>query len=602
MLNPAERTQLLEEWNQTQTPYPLQQCVHKVVEAQTKRCPNAIAVECGQARLTYAELDQQANQFARYLLKAGVESGQRVGILMERCVELYVALLGILKAGGVYVPIDPMWPGQRISYVIQDAGLSALLSMSAFADDIPASAVPTVLLDVAWSNISQEDVQAPDVELTADQMAYVIYTSGSTGQPKGVPIRHRSLVNYMYAAGDLFALTPGDRMLQFASISFDASVEEIFPTLARGGTVVARSDAMLATVSTFLEACRDLRLSILDLPTSYWHQLVLEMHAQGLQLPDTIRLVIIGGEKALPQLLAKWQGLNGHRPRLLNGYGPTEATIVATFWELPDGGETNGHYLTVPIGRPIANVRAYILDAALNPVPIGVPGELYLSGVGLAAGYLNAPDLTQQRFVSNPFSDSPDSLLYKTGDRTCYLPDGNIWYLGRVDDYQVKLRGFRIELGEIEANLLKHPAVREAVAIMHTDQIGTSRLVAYVVPASLPAPSSTEITSWLRNRLPEYMIPSVVISHSQDALDIQREGRPGPTAGAGLCATLSQAWRSFRRAMSWSSVWQISGRRSCSAPRSASTTTSLTSAAIPCALSRLLPASSTLYKSKSHCV
>ena len=511
LLTPAERTHLLEEWNRTQVPYPLQQCVHTVVEAQAKRTPDAVAVECGKAQLTYAELDQQTNQFARYLQKAGLEPGQRVGILMDRCVELYVALLGILKTGAVYVPIDPMWPDQRIGYVIEDAGLSIFLSMTAFADDIPKGAVPTILLDIAWNSIVQEDVRTLDVEVTAEHLAYVIYTSGSTGRPKGVPIQHRSLVNYMYAAADLFTLTPGDRVLQFASISFDASAEEIFPTSPRGGTVVARSDAMLATVSTFLEACRDLRLSVLDLPTSYWHQLVTGMEAQGLELPDTVRLMIIGGEKALPQHLAKWQRLNGNRPRLLNGYGPTEATIVATVWELPEGGETTELCDNVAIGRPIANVRAYVLDEAMNLVPVGVPGELYLGGVGLAVGYLNAPDLTQQHFVPDPFSNSPDARLYKTGDRVRYLPDGNISYLGRVD-YQVKLRGFRIELGEIETNLLKHPAVREAVAIIHTDQIGASQLVAYVVPASLPAPSSIDITSWLRNQLPEYMIPSVVVS------------------------------------------------------------------------------------------
>ena len=359
---------------------------------------------------------------------------------------------------------------------------------------------------------------------------YVIYTSGTTGQPKGVQIQHGSVANYVMGAARQFEVTEKDRVLQFASISFDAAVEEIFVSLTRGATLVLRSDAMLASAASFLDACRDQRVTVVDLPTAYWHELTRQITTESLELPDALRLVIIGGERALPERLTSWRQSVSSQVRLINTYGPTEATVVATTWEASSLSEPQGVIQEVPIGRPVANAQAYVLDRNLQPVPVGVPGELCIGGMGLARGYLNRPELTAERFVRNPFDEESETRLYRTGDLVRWLPDGNLVYVGRLDD-QVKIRGFRIELGEIEAVLGEHEAVEGAVVLALEDATGQKRLVAYVVPQEGSSASVEALRGFLGERLPDYMIPTAFMM--LEALPLTRSGKVDRTGLAG---------------------------------------------------------------------
>ncbi len=359
-----------------------------------------------------------------------------------------------------------------------------------------------------WARIAIESAAAPEWKVNSAQLAYIIYTSGSTGKPKGVMVAHGSLVNFVGAAGEAYGLAAGERVLQFASVSFDASAEEIYPALARGATLVLRNDSMLGTMALFLRKCREWEINVLDLPTAFWHELTARMETESLTLPASIRLVIIGGEKALEQRLKIWKRCVGEDVRLVNTYGPTETTIVASVYdtaELGRGDDAAWH--EVPIGRPLGNVRAYILDGEMKPVPCRVTGELYIGGAGVARGYLRRPDITADRFVPDPFSGTGGERLYRTGDLVRYRLDGVIEFLGRIDN-QVKIRGFRIELGEVEAALNSHAAVAEALVITREDTPGDRRLVAYVVAGSDGEPSIIDLRRHLEERLANYMIPT----------------------------------------------------------------------------------------------
>ncbi|WP_309739547.1 amino acid adenylation domain-containing protein, partial [Chamaesiphon sp. OTE_20_metabat_361] len=338
-----------------------------------------------------------------------------------------------------------------------------------------------------------------------NRLAYIIYTSGSTGQPKGVMVQHDSLANYTTAAIEEYAISARDRVLQFASLSFDAAAEEIFPCLTCGATLVLRTEAMLSSIAIFLHTCEEWQITILDLPTAFWHQMVTEMETQKLTLPDSVRLVILGGEKAARDRFRTWQKLVKPHVRLVNSYGPTEATIVTTTIDLSTltAAELTGREL--PIGTPVTNARTYILDSSRQLSPIGIPGELYIGGAGVARGYLNRPDLTALAFIPDPFN--PNARLYKTGDRVRYWADGTIEFLGRIDR-QVKIRGFRIELGEIEALLTQHPQVRESLAIDLADANGDKQIVAYIVPESGSEPTIRSLRRLLETRLPKYMMPA----------------------------------------------------------------------------------------------
>ncbi|MCX7594875.1 MAG: amino acid adenylation domain-containing protein, partial [Fischerella sp.] len=524
MLTETERQTLLVDWSSTKTESLQDLCIHELFETQVEQTPDAVAVVFGGQQLTYRELNAKANQLGRYLRSLGVGPEVLVGICVERSPEMVIGLLGILKAGGAYVPLDPTYPQERLSWMLSDSQVPILLTQKHLLVEKKFDGLHTVSLDTDWEVISQQGEENLISGATPENLAYVIYTSGSTGKPKGVMIQHQSLVNFTEAAIVEYGFTNRDRVLQFASISFDVAVEEIYPCLISGGTLVLRNEQMLIDIPTFLKQCREWEITVLDLPTAYWHHLTFELTTTQLKLPESLRLVIIGGERVLPERVKMWQKYVGDYPQLCNGYGPTEATVVTTIYKLPKASFSSEITLSgVPIGKPIRNVQVYVLDKHLQPVPIGIQGELYIGGAGFARGYWNRPDLTEETFICNPFQKSKQSdRLYKTGDLVRYLPDGNIEFLGRIDN-QVKVRGFRIELGEIEVVLTQHSEVREAVVIAQQDATGNQYLVAYVVPASKPVPKSSELRRFLKEKLPEYMLPKVFVT--LEALPLTPNGK-----------------------------------------------------------------------------
>ncbi len=397
--------------------------------------------------------------------------------------------------------------------MLKAAGVGLLLTSGGLFDSLPEPSVELIQLDSEWESIATENSQAPVNRASPDNLAYVVYTSGSTGQPKGVQITHKALVNYTLAACTELGRGPGERLLQVASISFDSAAHEVFTSLLSGATLVLPPDEILASASMILQVCHDQQVTALDPPTAVWHALVDAMDELDLEFPETIRLINFGGERALPKRLASWYARVGDRVWLLNGYGPTETTINSTSCALDNTAELVATGREIPIGRPISNAQAYVLDERLAPVPIGVRGELCIAGMGLARGYLNQPSLTAERFVPCPFSQEPGARMYRTGDLVRFLADGNIEFLGRRD-HQVKLRGFRVELGEIESVLMQHEAVKEAVVVPQEDTpgLGGTRLVAYVVPYNALSPSMSDLRRFLRARLPEYMVPSAIVT------------------------------------------------------------------------------------------
>lgn len=454
---------------------------HELFQNRVVQNFNQIAVISGNERLTYLELNRRANQLAHYLRKLGVGPEIVVGLCMERTPAMIVTLLGILKAGGAYLPLDPTCPKKRLDFMIQDARASIVLTQTQHLKKLPECKAKIACLDAEEEIIARESQENLVNLVQAKNLAYVIYTSGSTGNPKGVAIAHESLANFVEVAGSEYTLQPRDRVLQFASISFDAAVEEIFPCLVNGATLVLRTDDMLTSIPKFLRKCQEFKITVLDLPTAFWHQLCLELERERWAIPNSLRLVIIGGERARPQQLDIWKKYVNPPIRLVNTYGPTEATVVTTMCDLvgPKAIANSGRVL--PIGRAIKNTQTYILDPFLKPVPEGETGELYIGGIGLAREYLNRPELTTDKFIPNPFSQDRKDRLYKTGDLVRLRADGNLEFLERID-HQVKVRGFRIELEEIEAVLNQHPAVGESIVIAREDVPGDKRLVAYVVP------------------------------------------------------------------------------------------------------------------------
>ncbi|WP_373526929.1 amino acid adenylation domain-containing protein [Nostoc sp.] len=516
LLSATEQHQLLVEWNNTQFEYLQDKCIHQLFEAQVERTPEAVAVIFEDKQLTYQELNAQANQLAHYLQTLGVGKEVLVGICVERSLEMLVGLLGILKAGGAYVPLDPAYPKERLSFMLSDSQVSVLLTQQKLLENLPTSNAYLVCLDKDWEEISQHSQENLVNIATPENLAYLIYTSGSTGKPKGVMIQHQSLVSFTETIKVEYGITRSDRILQFASISFDAAAEEIYPCITSGATLLLRTDEMLASIPTFLQKCRDWWLTVLDLPTAYWQQWMTELENTDLGVPESLRLVIIGGEQAHSEKVAIWQKRLGDRIQLVNSYGPTEATIVSTVYKLP-----NSISQSVPIGKAIANVQTYVLDQHLQLVPISVTGELHIGGSNLAKGYLNRSDLTKERFIPNPFDKSKASRLYKTGDLVRYLPDGNIEFLGRID-HQVKIRGFRIEIGEIEAILNQHSQVRETAVIVREDTPGNKRLVAYIVTKNEQV-SANELRRFLKEKLPDFMIPGVFVN--LEALPLTPNGK-----------------------------------------------------------------------------
>ncbi|AFW95760.1 non-ribosomal peptide synthase [Anabaena sp. 90] len=513
LLTATEQNQLLLQWNPPQVDILQNQCIHQLFELQVEKTPDAIAVVFKNKSLTYRELNQRANQLANYLQYLGVKPDVLVGISIKRSLEMIVGLLGILKAGGAYIPLDPDYPLERLEYIIEDTGLSILLTQEKFASKLTVNhtEINIVCLDANWQKINEYNQENPVSIIHLKNLAYIIYTSGSTGKPKGVAIAHQSLVNFATVAIKEYEITSLDRIIQFFSINFDASVEQIYPTLIVGATLVLRTDEMLLSTKSFWEHCHYHQLTFMSLPTAFWHQLTSEIIPKNM-IPESIRLIVFGGEKVLLENVQNWQKSVYHLPhktKLLNTYGPTEATVVSSIYNC-----NNTDKISIPIGKPIDNAQYFVLDQYLQPVPIGVSGELYIGGNNLARGYFHRPGLTAEKFIPHPFSYQPGARLYKTGDLVCYLSDGNIEFLGRID-HQVKIRGFRIELGEIETALIQHPDVLNAVVITSTDSSGSNCLIAYIVTQQQPLISSGIWRDFLKAKLPDYMIPSnfVILDH-----------------------------------------------------------------------------------------
>jgi amino acid adenylation domain-containing protein len=498
LLPDAERRRVVEEWSANGAAYPAGLRVHAVFEAQAARAPGALALVSGDEELTYAALNARANRLAHRLRALGVGPDARVAVCVERGPEMVVALLGVLKAGGGYVPLDPAHPDDRMRHVLEDSAPVALLVQAATAGRFASTGVPRVALDAGepwWAGEPDTDPAGADGD--PRHLAYVIYTSGSTGRPKGVMVEHRSVCQQIAAVRQVLGLRPGERSLQFASVTFDAAVEEIFGALLSGCTLVLRGDDWVADAGTFWARCEAHGINVMDLPTRFWQLLA----ADPRPLPACVRLVLIGGEAVEAPALQAWFAAGGHRPRLLNTYGPTESTVNATFHEVTADPAT-----WRSIGRPVPHTRAYLLDAHGEPVPVGATGEIHVGGGQVARGYRGRPGLTAERFVPDPFGE-PGARLYRTGDLGRWRADGTIDFLGR-NDFQVKVRGFRIELGEIEARLAEHPAVREAVVLVREDAPGEKRLVAYHVGGDAGAEA---LRAHLAERLPEYMVPAAYV-------------------------------------------------------------------------------------------
>jgi amino acid adenylation domain-containing protein len=496
LLTHSERHELSVEWNNTQTDYPRDRCVHQLFEAQVRQTPNATAVIFESEHLTYRELNERANQLAKHLVKLGVGPDVLVGMYVDRSLEMVVGLMGILKAGGAYVPLDPAYPHERLSFMLKDAEVAALLTQDRLMTSLPETSATVVCLDVDWHEIAKESAENSASNAKPENLAYMIYTSGSTGKPKGVQIPHRAVVNFLTSMSQRPGLRGGDRLLAVTTLSFDIAGLEIYLPLTLGASLEIVSRNVCSDGNQLLSKLASSGATVMQATPATWRML-LEAGWEG-----SSRLKILCGGEAVSRKLA--DQLLEKAGSLWNMYGPTETTIWSTTSEVGPGPGA------VPIGRPIANTHVFILDKFLQPVPIGVAGELYIGGDGLARGYLKRLELTAEKFIVNPFSREPEARLYKTGDLARYLPNGDIEFLGRID-HQVKIRGFRIELGEIEAVLRQHHAVNESVVVAREDVLGDKRLVAYLVPTQEPAPTVSQLRNFLKEKLPEYMVPAAFV-------------------------------------------------------------------------------------------
>ncbi|MGW1431751.1 amino acid adenylation domain-containing protein [Streptomyces sp. NPDC002431] len=498
-------------------------CLHDLFSAQAARTPLAPALIRGDERLTYRELDEESDRLAAYLRRRSVGPGAFVGLCVERSPLMIVALLGVLKAGAAYVPLDSEYPAGRLRHVLADTGARLLLTQEPFRQLFPDYGGEIVRLD---SELPDTGAAPDGPGPRPSDVAYVIHTSGSTGRPKGVLVTHRSLANHSTAVNRHFAFGPGDRVLQCRPLGFDAAAEEIFPPLLHGAALVLGDDPLRRTFRSLTQLVIDTGTTFLSVPTAFWHSWVAEEDCLvRLASESALRTMIVAGEQARRQALLTWKKWVGEDIRWFNVYGPTEGTITSTVHEPGPDWETDG-YASVPIGRPVENVRTYVLDDAMRPVEPGTPGELYIGGAGVAVGYLNAPGTTAERFLPDPFSGVPGSRLYRTGDLVRADADGCAEFIGRRD-HQVKLRGYRIELGEIESVLAEHPDVRACVALVKGEDPDRA-LVCFVTAAPGAAPEAAGLIAHLRRQLMWYMIPAAV--HVLDTLPVTPNGKTDRTA------------------------------------------------------------------------
>lgn len=482
---------------------------HQLFEDQVERTPQNIAVVMGDESITFDDLNRRANQIAHFLNKKGVAADQLIGIRMSRSIQMISVLLGVLKAGGAYLPLDPKYPPNRLSQIIEDAKPNVIFD-DKNQNSIPVFGEEILELLSLEKKIEKEPDSNPGLQITGNQLAYCIYTSGSTGNPKGVLIEHHSLANFLNSAIIVNKITSSDRILQFASLNFDTSIEEIFPSLISGATLVLRQDDMIDSMQRFLQECTRFKISVLDLPTAFWHEFVVYLEETKAKLPDFLRLIIIGGERVSPDLLNTWHRLNQKQVRLVNTYGLTECTCVSTHCELTSEERRKFAGREVTIGIAFANACLFILDDQLKPVAEGSTGELFIGGENLARGYLNLPELTRERFLNDPFSKS-GSRMYKTGDLVLRRPDGSLEYLGRNDD-QIKIWGFRVEPGEIESAILENKAIKQVIVIKKVDPSGNDHLVAYLKSQPQMIISAEELRNYLAEKLPANMVPDFFIN------------------------------------------------------------------------------------------
>ncbi|WP_293158417.1 non-ribosomal peptide synthetase [Okeania sp. SIO2C9] len=568
ILSEREKQQILVEWNNTKTDYPQSKCIHELFEEQVEKTPDAVAVVFAEEKLTYSQLNIKANQLAQYLQKLGAKPETHLGICAERSLEMVVGILGILKAGAAYVPLDSSYPSERLAYMISDAQVSVLLTQESLVTSLPKHQAQVVCLDKDWEAIAQLPTENLAKVAKPENLGYIIYTSGSTGKPKGVAMSQRALVNLIMWQEQEAIIGEGAKTLQFAPISFDVSFQEIFSTLYSGGTLVLVSQEIRRDSFALMQFMVDNEVDKLFVPFVALQQLA-TVAAQCQTLPQ-LREIVTAGEQLqmTPDLIELIKRLPNCR--LQNQYGPSESHVVSAY---SLQGAAESWPALPPIGRPIANNQLYIFDRNLKPVPIGVPGELYIGGVGVANGYLNRPDLTAERFINIPLGSPlergrleeislPSTLergrlevpalereklqipllqrgvrgdnisLYKTGDLARYLPDGNIEFIGRIDN-QVKIRGFRIEIGEIETTISQHPTVKETVVLAREDNPGNKRLVAYIVPETEANQKTVpQLKQYLKEKLAEYMIPSAFVVLSQLPLTpngkVNRRALPAP--------------------------------------------------------------------------
>jgi aspartate racemase len=519
LLTAFERRRLLGEWNDTQADYPADSCIHQLFEVQARRTPDAIAVEFEGQLLTYGQLDARANGLARHLRKFGVGPEVLVGICVERSLEMVVGLLGILKAGGAYVALDPAYPQERLAFMLEDAQVSILLTQERLLSRMPPYVGRVLCLDGHGTLFGGEERASPEAVTRPDQLAYVVYTSGSTGRPKGVLIRHRGVVNYLTYLAKTFHLNRADVVLQIPSFSFDASVRDMIGPLTVGARVVLVPEADAREPSPLLSKVKEHRVTCLLSVVPTMLRGLTEAACQEARPYYSVRLIAASGEVLHLTDCVKARRAFGDGTLIVNQYGPTEATMTTTHYPVAVPQNEEG---TALIGRPIPNAQVYILDRHLNHVPVGVPGELHIGGVGLARGYLNRPGLTAEKFVTVCLGDGSVVRLYRTGDLACYRSSGDIEFLGRADR-QVKIRGFRVELGEIEAVLGGHPALRAVAVLAREDERGDKRLVAYCVPDPGQAPATGELRGFLAEKLPACMIPSAFVT--LEALPLTASGK-----------------------------------------------------------------------------
>ncbi len=480
--------------------------LHQLVERQAAQTPEAIAVIHQNSRLTYRELNQQANQLAHYLIQQGVVAEQLIAISLVRSPNMLVAFLGVLKAGAAYVPIDPDYPDSRRQYILRDANAQIVLTESSLLSEFESGSANVIQLDADANLLAKQPTHNPELIVQPKQLAYVIYTSGSTGNPKGVMAHHRGLVNYTLALIEALALTASDRMLQFSTMSFDFIVSEVYPTLASGGSLALRTDEIARSTQAFVDFITRYEVTVIQFTTAFWHELVNGLERLDLTLPPSLRLVLFGGEKASLTLCRQWLRTIGDYPRLFNAYGPTEATVITTLYDAIAEGYDGSDDL--PIGRAIRNAKTYVLDADLQPVQPGEAGELCIGGPGVTHGYMNLPEKTAKAFCDDPFI--PGERLYRTGDRVKMDKTGLIRFIGRVD-FQVKIRGYRIELGEIETCLDQYPHVQSRIVIAREDTPGDKRLVAYVSMKPGYELDREDLRRFMQEKLPKFMVPAAVV-------------------------------------------------------------------------------------------